>query len=192
MFLNESNDADAPAYLDYSRGNDDYVANFDRAWAWRPDVARAFIALRMKLMENSTLTQRELAVLVCTAARVVGDAYCSWAWGSKLAVLAGPAFAADVLRGSDVPELTTREAALKRWAEQVVRDPNGTSARDVDALRGAGLDDREIFEATAFVAFRLAFSTINDALGARPDRHVVDTAPPELRAAITYGRPPPD
>jgi alkylhydroperoxidase/carboxymuconolactone decarboxylase family protein YurZ len=30
-------------------------------------------------------------------------------------------------------------------------------------------EDEEIFDATVFVAFRLAFSTVNDALGARPD-----------------------
>ena len=53
----------------------------------------------------------------------------------------------------------------------------------------AGLADREIFEATAYVAFRLAFSTVNDALGAQPDEELVAEAPPEVRAAVTYGRP---
>jgi hypothetical protein len=56
-------------------------------------------------------------------------------------------------------------------------------------LRAAGLSDREIFEATVYVAFRLAFSTVNDALGARPDQRLVASAPPEVRAAVAYGRP---
>ena len=51
-------------------------------------------------------------------------------------------------------------------------------------LRELGLGDREIFEATAFVAFRLAFSTINDALGAAPDKQLADTAPTQVRAAF--------
>jgi hypothetical protein len=59
---------------------------------------------------------------------------------------------------------------------------------DIERLRELGLGDREIFEATAFVAFRLAFSTINDALGAAPDKQLADIAPP--RAALDYGRPP--
>jgi hypothetical protein len=50
--------------------------------------------------------------------------------------------------------------------------------------------DQEIFEATAFVAFRLAFSAINDALGAAPDKQLADAAPVEVRAAVDYGRAP--
>ena len=70
-----------------------------------------------------------------------------------------------------------------------MRDPNGATATHVDDLRKAGLSDREIFEATAFIALRLAFSTVNDALGARPDEQLVAAAPPEVRAAVAYGRP---
>lgn len=39
----------------------------------------------------------------------------------------------------------------------------------MQALREAGWSDDEIFTMTAFVALRLAFSTVNGALGARPD-----------------------
>jgi hypothetical protein len=35
-------------------------------------------------------------------------------------------------------------------------DPNATTSQDVERLREVGLGDREIFEATAWVAFRLA------------------------------------
>ena len=38
----------------------------------------------------------------------------------------------------------------------------------MQALRDAGFDDAQIFAITVFVAARLAFSTVNDALGARP------------------------
>ncbi|HSV50668.1 MAG TPA: hypothetical protein VLJ57_01025, partial [Burkholderiaceae bacterium] len=58
----------------------------------------------------------------------------------------------------------------------------------VDTLRAAGLSDQEIFEATVFVAFRMAFSTVNDALGVEPDAQVAEAAPPEVREAVTYGR----
>ena len=39
------------------------------------------------------------------------------------------------------------------------------------------------------MAFRHAFSMINDALGAQPDWQLADAAPPEVREAITRGRP---
>ena len=138
------------------------------------------------------MTPREIALLVCATARVLGDSYCSLAWGTKLAGMRGAAAVAEVLHGVDPPASTAREVALRQWAEQIVRDPNGASATQVEDLRTAGLSDREIFEATVHVAFRLAFSAVNDALGARPDHELVTAAPAEIRAAVTYGRPPGD
>jgi hypothetical protein len=40
-----------------------------------------------------------------------------------------------------------------------------------------------------FVALRIAFATVNDALGARPDRTLSERAPEAVRAAVTFGRP---
>jgi hypothetical protein len=71
-----------------------------------------------------------------------------------------------------------------------VRDPNSTTEEQVSRLRELGLGDREVFEATAFIALRLAFSTINDALGAAPDQQLAEDAPERVRKAVTYGRPP--
>ena len=59
----------------------------------------------------------------------------------------------------------------------------------VPAWCDALYDRREIFEATAFIAFRVAFSTVNDALGARPDLALAEAAPAAVRAAVSYGRP---
>ncbi len=190
MFLNEPTAPEAVQYLEKDHAATGYVMNFKRAWAWRPDVADALVALRKQLTDQSSLTPREIALLVCTTARVLGDSYCSLAWGSKLAELAGPALAAEILRGADADALSLREQALKLWAEQVVRNPNGATPQQIDKLRMGGLNDREIFEATVHVALRLAFSTVNDALGARPDHELVAAAPPEIRAAVTYGRRP--
>ena len=75
------------------------------------------------------------------------------------------------------------------WARKVVSDPNGTTASDLDALRAAGLNDRTIFEATAFIAFRAAFSTVNDALGVAPDWQLAESVPREVADVITFGRP---
>ena len=98
--------------------------------------------------------------------------------------------AADALAGAFAGGLSVRERLLADRACAVVHDPNATTAADVDRLREAGFSDAEIFEATAFVAFRLAFSTVNDALGAQPDAQLAREAPPVVRAAVGYGRPP--
>ena len=112
------------------------------------------------------------------------------AWGARLAGLADPATAAGVLDGKEPAALTRRERALARWARKVVDAPNSTSAQDVADLRAAGLNDREIFDATVLIAFRQAFSTVNDALGVLPDAELVAELPAEVRSVITFGRPP--
>jgi uncharacterized peroxidase-related enzyme len=190
MFLQEPATAEAAAFLDAERAANGYVMNLERAWAWRPDVAQSFMALRKQLIAGSALTSREVALLVCRTARTLGDSYCALAWGRRLADLAGAQFAAAALHGGQASDMTQRERALGRWAERVVRDPNGCRAEHVDELRAAGLSDKEILEATVHVAFRLAFSTVNDALGARPDRELVAEAPHEVAVAVDYGRPP--
>jgi len=166
-----------------------HVMNLTRLWAWRPEVFEGFAALRASLMKGSTLTQRDWSVLVCATAASLGDSYCALAWGRTLAGAADTATAVSVLQDSQDGELTPRDQALSRWARQVVRDPNSSSAQDVGLLRAAGLSDREIFEATTFIAFRLAFSSVNDALGVQPDWEVAAAAPAEVRAAVDFGRP---
>jgi uncharacterized peroxidase-related enzyme len=165
-----------------------FVMNLARAWAWRPDVFEGFAALRNQLTSQSALSKREQAVIVCATAAAHGDSYCALAWGDKLAREAGAPAAAAVVGNADAASLTPRDRALVAWARKVVLDPNSTSSSDVEALRRAGFDDRTIFEATVFIAFRLAFCAVNDALGISPDRELVDALPPAVRDAITYGR----
>ncbi len=129
-----------------------------------------------------------MGILVTATASALGDAYCSLAWGGKLSASADPAIAASVLNGDD-EELTEVEAAMASWARRVVQAPNGATAADVQELRDAGLDDSQIFAVTTIVALRLAFSTINDALGATPDHELRDRTPEAGLDAVPYGRP---
>ena len=174
---------------DSIKKSEGFLMNFARAWAWRPDVFYAFAELRQGLSDGSTLTPRDLAVLVCATAGELGDAYCCLAWGRKLNAEAGAPAAAAVIGGGDDDTLTARDRALASWARKVVKNPNGTTSSDVDQLRDAGFDDREIFELTAFIGFRLAMSTINDALGLNPDRELAEQLPAEVRDAVSFGRP---
>jgi alkylhydroperoxidase family enzyme len=134
------------------------------------------------------LTFRQRGILVSACASALGDGYCSLAWGKRLAGEAGDDVAAGVLRGDDAL-LDDADRALARWARRVTRDPNSTAAADVQALRDAGFDDEQIFAITVYVALRIAFSTVNDALGARPDRQLADSAPLPVRTAVAFGRP---
>ncbi len=165
-----------------------YVMNVSKLWAYQPATIAQLFELMGKTHANETLTIRERGILVTACASTLGDAYCSLAWGSKLAAKSDAETAAGVLRGDDA-RLSPAEGAMARWARKVANDPNATTAADVQELRDAGLSDARIFAITAYVALRLAFSTVNDALGARPDAALRSSAPEAVRDAVTYGRP---
>lgn len=166
-----------------------YVMNLTRLWCWRPDVAEEFGHVRTTLLDDCELTDVDVALLVAATAAARSDSYCSLAWGRKLAKYVGADAAASVVAGG-LDGLDERARALTTWARQVVIDPNATTSAHVQTLRDVGLSDRAIFEATAHIAFRLAFSTVNDALAAAPDAQVAEGAPKVLREAVTFGRPP--
>lgn len=71
----------------------------------------------------------------------------------------------------------------------MVADPNQTTAEDVARLRREGFTDRQIFAITVYLGLRIAFSTVNDALGARPDHQLGTATPAQVVAAVGYGRP---
>ena len=191
MFLEEPPHSDeTEATFARDREEDGYVHNYTRLWAWRPGLWDSFQGLRDELTDAWTLTDRERAILVAATVSQREDSYCSLAWTSRLTDLLDVETTAQLLSGQPTPALSEREVALAEWARQVVRDPNATSADDVARLREVGLDDREIFEATAWIAFRLAVSTVNDALGAAPDEQLAGAVPAEVRQVVTYGRAP--
>lgn len=162
------------------------VMNLTRAWAHRPELKTGLFALLAQASDGLDARTRGVLVTACAAART--DSYCSLAWGARLADAASPETAAAVVRGEDTG-LDDRERVLAAWARAVVRDPNGTTAEDVGALRDAGLTDPEIVAVTVFVALRLAFSSVNDALGVRPDAELRDEVPAAVLDAVAYGRP---
>jgi uncharacterized peroxidase-related enzyme len=165
-----------------------YVMNVSRLWARHPAVVDALFDLMGQAVRPAALSFRQRGILVTACASALGDSYCSLAWGEKLSTGGDPETAASVLRGTD-DGLDPSEQALARWARQVTRDPNATTALDVQALRDAGFDDDQIFATTVFVGLRVAFSTVNDALGARPDRELAAAVPGRVLEAVTFGRP---
>ena len=165
-----------------------HVMNASRLWAYQPATMTGLFDLLRRANSTESLSLRQRLILVAACASAFGDAYCSLVWGSRLATAGEAQTAAGVLRGSD-EGLNTSERVMAGWARKVARDPNATSAADVQALRDAGFSDAEIFTITVFVALRLAFSTVNDALGVPPDAALRSTAPGVVLDAVTFGRP---
>ncbi|HET7504212.1 MAG TPA: hypothetical protein VFK02_24495 [Kofleriaceae bacterium] len=171
------------------RSSEGFYMHWVQLWGWIPDIEDMFRQTRAKLSSTTTLSPRERAVIICATVSKFGDSYCSLAWGKELAALCDSPTTAALIATGDATALTPRERALAHWAQRVVANPSTTTRGDVDALRAAGLTQREIVEATALVAFRVAFAMVNDALGAQPDRELAELTPPEVRSAVTFGRP---
>jgi alkylhydroperoxidase family enzyme len=167
---------------------DGYVMNVSRLWAYNPLLLTGLFDLMGQAVAGQGLSFRDRGILVAACASTLGDSYCSLAWGAKLAGVSDPGTAAAVLDGTDVG-LSAGEHAMADWARAVARDPNGTSSEDVGRLRDAGFGDPQIVAITAFVALRLAFSTVNDALGVGPDAALRAGVPSEVADAVGYGRP---
>jgi uncharacterized peroxidase-related enzyme len=165
-----------------------YVMNVSRLWAYQPATVTGLFNLLRQAVSADRLSLRHRFILVTACASAFGDSYCSLAWGSKLAAATDAQTAAGVLRGID-DGLSASERAMAGWARKVARDPSGTTAADVQVLRDAGFSDSQIFTITVFVALRLAFSTVNDALGVLPDAGLRTTAPAAVLDAVTVGRP---
>ena len=181
--------AEAQELFDEDLADDGFVWNVTRLWARQPDTLKQLFALMSDAFRASGLSFRQRGILVTAAASALGDSYCSLAWGGKLAGASDAAVASGVLTGSDTG-LTGQEKAIATWARKVARSPNATTPADIQALRETGLDDGQIFAITAYVALRLAFSTVNDALGCQPETQLAQSLPREVRDAVTYGRPP--
>jgi len=178
----------AQALYDEDVAESGYVWNVSRLWGYQPETVNRLFELMSEAFKPSGLTFRQRGILVTAAASTLGDSYCSMAWGGKLADATSTDLAAGVLNGRD-GELREQEKAMAEWARKIVKDPNATTTVDVQTLRDAGLTDEQIFAITAFVALRVAFSTINDSLGAQPDAQLVENLPQEVVNAVTFGRP---
>jgi len=178
--------SDVQARYDADRASYGFVMNLSHVWAHQPEAhTRLFELLGVV---GSAFSFRERGILITAAASTIGDSYCSLAWGWKLSEHGDADAATGVLSGTDAG-LSEREAALATWARRVARDAGSTTEADVQAMRDAGWTDEEVFRATTFLALRVAFSSVNAALGARPDAELLRLAPPEVGGLVTWGRP---
>lgn len=174
---------EAQAMYDGDVAGDGYVMQLTRVWAHDPTLQPHLGALLSGATESAGLTFRQRAVLVAATASTIRDPYCGLAWGSRLAAESSDDIAGAVLRGDD-SGLDPVETALASWARRAAARPHATTPGDLDELRAVGFDDAAILAITVYVAGRIAFSTVNAALGARPDPELLAAAPVPVRDAV--------
>jgi alkylhydroperoxidase family enzyme len=92
------------------------------------------------------------------------------------------------MNGAAGDALDQTDAEIVRFATLVATDAASVTAEDVERLRAVGLSDEDVLDVTLAVAARCFFSTVLEALGTQPDP-AFGALDPELRAALTVGRP---
>jgi alkylhydroperoxidase family enzyme len=158
--------------------------NQERAFAERPDVSEAWVALNGAIKANMDLRRYELATLA--AARRLRSSYCVLAHGQVLAEQFGepvPEIALD--RGS--AGLDDVDVAVMDLAERVVDDATSIGDEELRPLRELGLTEAEIMDVVLAAAVRCFYSKTLDALGVQPDASYAEL-PPELREVLVVGR----
>jgi uncharacterized peroxidase-related enzyme len=165
-----------------------YVPNLTRAFSLRPGVYAAWRELIGAIQAGMELRRYELATVA--AARSLRSSYCMLAHGSVLTnrFLEPEALRAIVAdhRNSGLDEV---DVAVMDLAEKVAGDATSVTQADIDRLREVGLTDPEILDIVLAAAARAFFSKVLDGVGALPDREYEDKLEPELREALTVGRP---
>ena len=164
-----------------------HLPNLARAFSARPAVYAAWQQLNGAIKATMDLRRYELVTLA--AAGRLRSSYCSLAHGK---ILAGELLGAEGTLAAATDRhaagLDEVDVAVMDLAEQVVDDATAVTEADVARLRTLGLSDAEILDVVLAATARCFFSKTLDALGVQPDAEYA-ALEPELRAALTVGRP---
>ena len=189
-FLSEPAPSDGQQQMyDADIAEDGYIWDNSKLWAHEPALNDQLGGLIRAAAESAGLSNREKAMLVIGQASAIGDSYCSFAWSRWLTEWENPETALAAIR-HDETLFNDRERALSRWSQIVAKDPNGATPSDIQCLRDVGFEDPQILALTLYTSLRMALSTTNDALGARPDLALAEMLDPAIRDAIAWGRQP--
>ena len=189
-FIEEAseNDAAVAAHFDADRERLGRVANSSRVFARRPEVYDAWKTLIGAVRANMDPRRYELTTIA--AARTLRSSYCMLAHADVLVEAHYDSDALlEIVHDHRAAGLDAADVAIMDFAEQVARDATSVTPRDVDRLREHGLSDDEILDVVLTAAVRSFFSKTLDATGAQPDRELGERFEPELRDALTPGRP---
>ncbi|MBB5868348.1 putative peroxidase-related enzyme [Allocatelliglobosispora scoriae] len=191
-FLRVPDEADATpeaaSLLAADRAANGFVANYTEVFSLRPAVLAAWQQLNVTIKGGMDLRRYELVTLA--AARALKSSYCALAHGK---VLRDRFYDAETVRAIATHHgsagLDASDVAVMTFAEKVVADATAITEADVEELRGHGLGEEDILQVVLAATARCFFSKTLDAVGAEPDAHYVASVEPDLRQALTVGRP---
>lgn len=148
------------------------VPNVLRAYAFRPDKLRTFMAMYNELMLApsglSKLEREMVAVVVSSANRCY---YCLVAHGQAVRQLSGdPELGEMLVMNYRTAPLDRRQRAMLDFAWKLTTTPQLVDAADRAELRAAGLGDEDLFDLAATVGFFNMSNRVAGAVDMMPNR----------------------
>ncbi|WP_374970415.1 peroxidase-related enzyme [Terrabacter sp. BE26] len=165
-----------------------FLPNYAAAFSARPDVARAWAALNGTIRGGMDRRRFELATIA--AARALRSTYCTAAHSKFLRDACGDEASLEAIsREPDGTTLNEQDRLVYAFAAKVATDASSVEQSDVDALRAAGLTDRDVADVVYAAAARSFFTRVLDGLGAQLDAQTAAEFSPALLASMLVGRP---
>jgi uncharacterized peroxidase-related enzyme len=144
--------------------------NLMTALALKPETLAATLAFaRLVDAGGSSLGGRLEAILGAVVAAVLGLSYLTTHHGQRLRAAGAPAELRAVVDDPGGGSLAGAEREAARFAAKLTRAPGTMARADVEALRAAGFDDRDIVTIVGAVAFANYRGLIAAALGVQPE-----------------------
>ena len=139
-----------------------------------PESLEAHCALYVQSMHRSGPVSRvEREIVGITVSRINGCTYCVRHHAAGLVKLLPDdrKHIAEELKNGGEDGLTQRELAMVHYATRLTEDPGSMTEQDLDPLRAAGLEDREILDIAQAAAYFAYANRIVLGLGAQLEGH---------------------
>jgi len=149
-----------------------FTPNVFLAYAWKPEQFRAFFQYYEALMRGeSGLSRAEREMIVVAVSAVNSCSYCTVTHGAALRILSkNPHIADQITANYRHADLTPRERAMLEFALKVTTSSAAIEAADLEAMRGHGFTDSEIWDIGAVAAFFNLSNRMANLAGMRPNR----------------------
>jgi alkylhydroperoxidase family enzyme len=163
--------------------DDGYVWDLTRAWAHHQETKDQLVRLIEATADAPRLTPRDKAVIALAQAAAARDSDRAGARGERPTHRADIQTAIAALTASGTP-FNEREQALAAWARTIAPSPGSSTPQDIQRLHDAGFQEPQIVALTVYAGLSMALSSIDSALGARPDIALAATVDPAVRTAV--------
>ncbi|HYZ92150.1 MAG TPA: carboxymuconolactone decarboxylase family protein [Actinomycetota bacterium] len=139
------------ARLPFTDPGENLGVNIFRVMAHAPEAARGFSSCGSRLLGETKLDHK-LRELVINAISVELNSPYEWSHHAKWALDVGATVdELEALKSGDLDKLDSKERTVVDYALKV--EANEVNDADIEALRAAGFDDREIVEITLVAGF---------------------------------------